>query len=192
MSTTGSLASTLGVKNPLRYRGYYYDTESGFYYLQSRYYDPNTCRFLNADDRTDAAGGIIGYNLYTYCVNNPNQYADYSGHGIEGVYRGKKDCRNAMIKVIILTCSVSWTLIDFGKGVIELGLGTALITLNLSVIGSAVFILTGFLVCVVGVVYAAYMAAEILTGYSLYKKYNGFRITAGRKWGKLLYHFSKI
>ena len=49
LSTTGSLAGTVGVKNPLRYRGYYYDTESGLYYLNSRYYDPVVGRFVNAD-----------------------------------------------------------------------------------------------------------------------------------------------
>ena len=48
LSVTGSMASTLGAVNPFRYRGYYYDTESGFYYLQSRYYDPQVGRFLNA------------------------------------------------------------------------------------------------------------------------------------------------
>ncbi len=81
LSTTGSLASTLGVKNPLRYRGYYYDTESGFYYLQSRYYDPDTCRFLNADDTafTGATGTIVGHNLYAYCENNPVNGFDPNG-----------------------------------------------------------------------------------------------------------------
>ena len=49
LSVTGSLASTVGQINPFRYRGYYYDTETGFYYLQSRYYDPVVGRFLNAD-----------------------------------------------------------------------------------------------------------------------------------------------
>ena len=49
LSVDGSEASTIGQLNPIRYRGYYYDTETGFYYLQSRYYDPITRRFLNAD-----------------------------------------------------------------------------------------------------------------------------------------------
>ncbi len=46
---TGPLASTIGQNNPFRYRGYYYDKETGFYYLNSRYYDPTVGRFLNAD-----------------------------------------------------------------------------------------------------------------------------------------------
>ena len=66
--------------NPFRYRGYYYDTETGFYYLQSRYYDPVVGRFLNADAILGANGGIIGYNLFAYCGNNPVIYVDYFGN----------------------------------------------------------------------------------------------------------------
>ena len=51
LSVDGSEASTIGQINPIRYRGYYYDTETGFYYLQSRYYDPTTKRFLNVDSQ---------------------------------------------------------------------------------------------------------------------------------------------
>ena len=71
----------VGTANPFRYRGYYYDNESGFYYLQSRYYDPATGRFLNADD-TDFLGEtdtIEGYNLYSYCGNNGVSRIDPSG-----------------------------------------------------------------------------------------------------------------
>ena len=66
--------------NPLRYRGYYYDTETGLYYLNSRYYDPSIGRFINADDisyiqPTD----INGLNLFAYCGNNPVMYVDSVG-----------------------------------------------------------------------------------------------------------------
>ena len=50
LSVTGTLASTIGQSNPYRYRGYWFDSETGFYYLQSRYYDPQMGRFINADD----------------------------------------------------------------------------------------------------------------------------------------------
>ena len=64
--------------NPLRYRGYYYDAETGFYYLQSRYYDPAICRFINADGLfTD---GFIGANLFAYCANNPVNTVDPTGN----------------------------------------------------------------------------------------------------------------
>ena len=68
-------------KNPFRYRCYYYDTETGFYYLNSRYYDPQTRRFISADDRLAEPGArVIGYNLYTYCDNSPLGAVDYDGH----------------------------------------------------------------------------------------------------------------
>ena len=57
--------------NPFRYRGYYYDTETGLYYLQSRYYNPEWGRFLNADGYVNANGDIIGFNIFAYCGNNP-------------------------------------------------------------------------------------------------------------------------
>ena len=81
LSTSGSMAATLGADNPFRYRGYYYDNESGFYYLQSRYYDPVTGRFLNADDTAylGVTETTSGYNLFSYCENNVVNYCDYLG-----------------------------------------------------------------------------------------------------------------
>ena len=68
--------------NPFRYRGYYYDTELGLYYLNARYYDPNTGRFISADDVSylGADGELTSYNLYAYCGNNPIMYTDPTGH----------------------------------------------------------------------------------------------------------------
>ena len=82
LSVTGALASTLGAVNPFRYRGYYYDTETEFYYLNSRYYDPQVGRFLNADEPVllGANGGIMGYNMFAYCNNNPVCFADSAGN----------------------------------------------------------------------------------------------------------------
>lgn len=60
--------------NPFRYRGYYFDCETGLYYLNSRYYDPEISRFINADDisiLSECMNFINGLNLYTYCNNNP-------------------------------------------------------------------------------------------------------------------------
>ena len=75
LSQSGSMAE----KNPLRYRGYYYDSETGFYYLQSRYYDPATRRFINADALASTGQGLLGTNMFAYCMNNPVYYADPSG-----------------------------------------------------------------------------------------------------------------
>ena len=72
-------ASDPALVNPIRYRGYYYDGESGFYYLQARYYDPQISRFINADDYSDTNDGYLGYNMFTYCLNNPINRADSTG-----------------------------------------------------------------------------------------------------------------
>lgn len=67
--------------NPFRYRRYFYDAETGFYYLNSRYYDPGTGRFLNADKVVSASGkSIHGYNTFAYCFNNPVNMTDQNGN----------------------------------------------------------------------------------------------------------------
>jgi len=80
LSATGSLSGTLGICNPLRYRGYVYDTETGLYYLQSRYYDPALGRFISADALASTGQGILGNNTFTYCGNNPVSRADDGGY----------------------------------------------------------------------------------------------------------------
>ena len=69
---SGSSADAVGKLNPMRYRGYYEDTETGLYYLQSRYYDTETSRFLNADEPICSKLGeaTIECNMYTYCKTN--------------------------------------------------------------------------------------------------------------------------
>ena len=76
LSSSGSMAE----KNPLRYRGYYYDSETGFYYLQSRYYDPATRRFINADvySSTDTSDAV-SCSMFAYCGNNPANRSDETG-----------------------------------------------------------------------------------------------------------------
>ncbi len=77
LSATGPLADA----NPLRYRGYVYDQETGFYYVSSRYYDPEIGRFINADDigYLGAGSNLSGYNLFAYCGNNPVTGYDPAG-----------------------------------------------------------------------------------------------------------------
>ena len=65
--------------NPFRYRGYYFDNETYFYYLQSRYYDPAIGRFINADGFVSTGQGVLGYNMFAYCGNNPVCNTDSSG-----------------------------------------------------------------------------------------------------------------
>ncbi len=72
--------STSAQYNPFRYRGYYYDEDTGFYYINSRYYDPSVGRFISADGVIAGAGGSIqGYNMFAYCFNNPVSMSDPSG-----------------------------------------------------------------------------------------------------------------
>ena len=81
-SGTSSDYASIYEYNPLTYRGYIYDSETGFYYLQSRYYDPTVGRFLNADDVRYLGIGSVssGWNLYAYCYNSPTNYSDPSGN----------------------------------------------------------------------------------------------------------------
>ena len=79
LSTTGSMANTLGKLNVLRYRGYVYDAETGLYYLNSRYYNPSWGRFINADVFVSTGQGVLGSNMFAYCLNNPVNYCDSIG-----------------------------------------------------------------------------------------------------------------
>mgnify|MGYP001471887233 FL=1 len=76
--------------NPLRYRGYVYDEDTTLYYLQTRYYDPTTGRFINADDTAyiGATGTVLSANIFTYCENNPIIKKDINGKvtGVDDVF----------------------------------------------------------------------------------------------------------
>ena len=74
--------TSIGYINPIRYRGYYYDNETGFYYLQSRYYDPAMGRFINADSQLNMGEGPLGCNLFTYCENDPVNCIDPHGNSV--------------------------------------------------------------------------------------------------------------
>ena len=78
-SMTGSLASTVGTYNPIRYRGYVYDTETQLYYLNTRYYNPDVGRFINADGYASTGDELLGSNMFAYCGNNPVNCVDPTG-----------------------------------------------------------------------------------------------------------------
>ena len=73
------MADTIGEINPFRYRGYYYDSETGLYYLNSRYYDPVVGRFVNADGMISGNTGLQNTNMYQYCLSNPLNFKDQTG-----------------------------------------------------------------------------------------------------------------
>ena len=76
-----AVTSKLATVSPFTYRGYCYDYDIGMYYLQSRYYDPQICRFINADstDYLGATGTVLSYNLFAYCENDGVNYVDETG-----------------------------------------------------------------------------------------------------------------
>ena len=134
--------------NPFRYRSYYYDTETELYYLQSRYYDPQTGKFLNADD--------VGYldpedlsaiNLFAYCGNNPVMYADPSGYILIstlliGAFIGAAASFLGSVLSQSLTGDkkINWTqvILDTAIGGISGALGASGITKAISIIAGAV------------------------------------------------------
>ena len=79
-----SLSSTILLLNPFMYRGYVFDLETKLYYLQSRYYDPEMGRFINADSLVSTGQGILGYNMFAYCNNNPVNFDDPTGNLTRG------------------------------------------------------------------------------------------------------------
>ena len=81
--STGSMAEI----NPIRYRGYYFDAETSWYYLESRYYNPEWRRFINSDSLFIAGDAITGSNMYTYCNGDPISYVDPSGMISEKDYK---------------------------------------------------------------------------------------------------------
>ena len=76
----------------LKYRGYVYDYETGFYYLQSRYYDPVTHRFINADGLVSTGTGVLGFNMFAYCENNPVMLSDQYGNHASDFTCGDPTC----------------------------------------------------------------------------------------------------
>nr|WP_278335103.1 RHS repeat-associated core domain-containing protein [Clostridium pasteurianum] len=105
ISTTGTLASTVGAKNPYRYRGYRYDGETGLYYLNARYYNAEWGRFINADAYGGNVGNLLSHNVFAYCMNNQVNMSDPSGNWPtwndikSGLSKIKRGVSNALSKV---------------------------------------------------------------------------------------------
>ena len=124
LAVTGSFASTLGSDNPFRYRGYYYDTESCFYYLNSRYYDAKVCRYLNADSAIVEVGGSVqGYNLFAYCFNNPVNMSDSSGQWPQWIKNAASAVVNAVKKAAVTVVNTvkkaATTVVNAAKSVVS-------------------------------------------------------------------------
>jgi len=108
----------IGEVNSFRYRGYYYDSDIGLYYLKSRYYDPQIARFINADEISylGANGDLSSYDLFAYCSDSPVKYKDPNGNlhprecpgfaGGGGSYGGGGAGSGVIVEVVVVTATV--------------------------------------------------------------------------------------
>ena len=112
VSSSGRLAEI----NPLRYRGYYYDNETGFYYLQSRYYDPANRRFINADLLASTGQGFTGTNMFAYCVNSPVVLGDYEGTDAILIIDEDAVHGNGHVCFMVQNNEGAWNYYSFGPG----------------------------------------------------------------------------
>jgi RHS repeat-associated protein len=115
------------IKSQIRYAGYQYDEESDYYNLHARYYDPKTARFLQQDTYTGTIGDPLSLNLYTYCLQNPLAYWDFTGHWAQGDSDRPVAVQLALMKVSddwlnAKTVSEKATLHKLAKDIRELGL----------------------------------------------------------------------
>ena len=133
---------SIGHINPFRYRGYYFDEESGLYYLNSRYYDPKTGRFISPDVLSildETKGQINGLNLYMYCRDNPIMYVDPSGNfailsflvglginALVGAIVGAFSYTLSEVLSYVITGEWSWSWAQFAGNVIGGALGGSL------------------------------------------------------------------
>ena len=96
--------SILSLVNPYTYRGYYYDIETGYYYLNSRYYSPQLHRFISADGYFNTHSGILSHNMFAYCNNNPINYVDHTGTSLAKVFSFIKKYAKAIVAASISVC----------------------------------------------------------------------------------------
>ena len=117
---SGTLASTLGAMNPLRYRGYVYDTDTGLYYVSSRYYDPEIGRWINADDAIAGVGGDIrGYNLFAYCMNDPVNMSDHTGHWPQWIKNAANAVVNAVKKAVTVVANTVKSAVSSASNILK-------------------------------------------------------------------------
>ena len=107
--------STGAQYNPFRYRGYYYDTDLGMYYLQSRYYDAKICRFISADGYTSTGQGILGNNMFAYCNNDPVNRVDING------YWGEDILKQIFNNIVYPSCAVIEYVLSYFDSTLSIG-----------------------------------------------------------------------
>ena len=161
--------TTVAKANPIRYRGYYYDEDTGLYYCNARYYSPKWRRFISPDDTSYLdPESVNGLNQYCYCGNDPVNYCDPSGHsvlltaafigllvgaGLGGVYGGLTAAANGQNVVAGILIGA------FAGGIMGAGAGVASLYLAPAIVGQTAF-------TVGGVAYTAGAAVAIGTGFA--------------------------
>ena len=174
--------AAIGDLNPLRYRGYYYDAETGFYYLQSRYYDPAICRFINADTfATTDANGFLSANMFAYCENNPVNYSDANGRSFVSCLLGGIVGLAASVAIAKVAGSSGW---DLALAAIE-GFITGAITRSdvALIIGATFSVINGV---ITGIRYKSVSAGIAVATTSFVLKCissNGINMALGEKLG---------
>lgn len=114
-------SNNIGIINPYRYRSYRYDTETGLYYLQSRYYNPEWGRFINFDNYGGTIGEILSHNGYAYCKNNPINMIDENGNfavmlsALSAVALKALAYTVVTIVTVVTTAAVTETALDYIK-----------------------------------------------------------------------------
>lgn len=108
MEVYDNSTDSISTVNPYTYRGYRYDSELMLYYLNSRYYNPVSGRFINSDGLLGSQGNILGHNMYAYTQNNPVMYTDISGYAPEWLKKAAVIIGVILVvaAVTILTCGV--------------------------------------------------------------------------------------
>ena len=161
--TENTSTNFIGYINPFRYRSYYYDTETGLYYLQSRYYDPEVGRFISIDDTSYLDPETVnGLNLYAYCNNNPVMNVDPTGTAWWNWVAGTLAIIGAVLviaAITVLTAGVGTTILatTLAGAIIH---GAAIGTL----IGAGIGIVAGG---VIGGAVSGWTADGILTGIGI-------------------------
>ena len=174
--------AAIGDLNPLRYRGYDYDAETGFYYLQSRYYDPAICRFINADTfATTDANGFLSANMFAYCENNPVNYSDANGRSFVSCLLGGIVGLAASVAIAKVAGSSGW---DLALAAIE-GFITGAITRSdvALIIGATFSVINGV---ITGIRYKSVSAGIAVATTSFVLKCissNGINMALGEKLG---------
>lgn len=106
--------------NPYTYRSYFYDSDTEMYFLKSRYYNPELCRFISADSVVAGVGGDIrGYNLFAYCMNDPVNMSDHTGHWPQWIKNAASAVVNAVKKAVTVVANTVKSAVSSASNILK-------------------------------------------------------------------------